>query len=135
VPLTQEQVATLRAAADRIVPADDHPSASEIGVIDFLTGIMRSENLEQIYAGGLDSLEEESRLRLGTSFAELPSIDQDKLLSEVEAGRVEATWTVAPQEFFELLARQTIEGYYADPSNGGNLNEAAWKMVGFRVTS
>lgn len=96
---------------------------------------MRSENLEQIYAGGLDSLEEESRLRLGTSFAELPLADQDRLLSAVEAGSVEAPWTVAPQEFFELLARQTVEGYYADPGNGGNLNEAAWEMIGFRVTS
>lgn len=135
VPLTPHQVATLRAAVDRIVPADDYPSASELGVIGFLTNLMAVENLEAIYTGGLDGLDQEAAAVGSSDFAGLTSQAQDALLQKVERGETKTGWTVAPEEFFELLARQTVEGYYADPANGGNRDGIAWDMVGFRVTA
>jgi gluconate 2-dehydrogenase gamma chain len=33
--------------------------------------------------------------------------------------------------FFESLLGMTIEGYFSDPVYGGNLDMAAWKMIGF----
>ena len=33
--------------------------------------------------------------------------------------------------FFDLLWRNTEEGYFADPMYGGNRNKAGWKLVGF----
>jgi len=135
VSLTHDQLATLGVAVNRIVPADDYPSASEAGVLDFLTRIIESENLEGIYREGLDGLDREAQFAYEVRFEQLRATEQDRLLTDVEAGRVQTAWAVAPQEFFELLARQTVEGYYADPANGGNRDEIAWKMVGFRVTS
>jgi hypothetical protein len=135
VPLTPKQLATLRAAADRIVPADEFPSASALGVVEFLTKLIREENFEELYATGLDGLDREAKAMGEEDFESVSASTQDQILKSLEAGTPQTEWTVAPQEFFELLARQTIEGYYADPSNGGNKDGAAWEMVGFRVTS
>ena len=46
-----------------------------------------------------------------------------------------ADWPQDPRVFFRLLVEQTTEGFYADPGNGGNKDEAAWKMIGYRVTA
>ena len=33
--------------------------------------------------------------------------------------------------FFELLLQNTMEGFFADPSYGGNRDMVGWKMIGF----
>jgi gluconate 2-dehydrogenase gamma chain len=33
--------------------------------------------------------------------------------------------------FFETLLANTIEGYFADPSYGGNRDMVGWRMIGF----
>ena len=33
--------------------------------------------------------------------------------------------------FFDLLWRNTEEGYFADPLYGGNRDKVGWKLVGF----
>ena len=125
MPLLNEvQLRTLTSAIDRMVPADEFPSASQAGCVDFLLRLIQLEHLEQTYRAGLDSVEARA-LKLGKSFADLTPDQQDAQLQ----GR-------QPKEqrrFIELLARQTIEGYYADPGNGGNRDCVSWKMVGFEV--
>lgn len=135
VPLSTNQLATLRAAIDRIVPADDFPSASESGVADFLTQLIPAERLDDLYMQGLDALDAEASAIYEKPFAQLTPDEQDHLLAAVEFGDVRTPWSIAPQEFFEVLNRQTIDGYYGDPGNGGNRDGAAWRMVGFQVTS
>jgi len=111
--LTDEQTRTLRAAIDRIVPKDDFPSASEAGCLEFLLRLIELEHLEDTYRTGLD--------QLGPAFADLSVGEQDEQLRNVNG------------DFVEILARQTIEGYYSDPDNGGNKDRIAWTMVGFEV--
>ena len=111
--LTDEQTRTLRAAIDRIVPKDDFPSASEAGCLEFLLKLIQLENLEDTYRNGLDEV--------GPKFADLSPDEQDDRLQKTKG------------DFIEILARQTIEGYYSDPDNGGNKDRVAWTMVGFEV--
>ncbi len=131
-PLDDNQVLTLRAAMDRIVPADDFPSASDAGCLDFLLKLIELEQLEEPYRDGLNGLEIEARL-LGYTFSDLKEKDQDALILRLEKEKENPSWGISPAEFVALLARQTIEGYYADPGNGGNRDQVAWHMVGYEV--
>ncbi len=110
---------TLTAVIDRIIPADDDPSASQAGVLHYLdqhplTGI----------SPGLASLDAESQAHYSRSFDTLSSGDQDALLTMHE----QDAW-------FTELVTLTMEGYYADPGNGGNRDEASWRMIGFNPHS
>jgi len=123
-PLNEVQLRTLTAAIDRIVPADDFPSASQVGCVDFLLRLIQLEHLEDTYRAGLDALEAQS-VKSGRSFVDFTPEQQD---AQLQHGL-----PIKQRRFVELLARQTIEGYYADPGNGGNRDCVSWKMVGFEV--
>ena len=131
--LTDQQQQTLRAAVDRIIPADDYPGAWEAGVGDYLERQFESDLRPVVasYFAGLTSLEAESVARFQQSFNLLASEDQDIVLRFVEAGEVLTTWDVAPQFFFSLLVNTTAEGFYSDPEQGGNRNAVSWTMTGF----
>ena len=123
-PLNEVQCRTLTAAIDRMVPADDFPSASQAGCVDFLLRLIQLEHLEDTYRAGLDALEARA-LKYGGSFADLTPDRQD--------AHLQGHLPKEQRRFIELLARQTIEGYYADPGNGGNRDCVSWTMVGFEV--
>ena len=123
-PFTPQQTETLRAAMDRIVPADDYPSAWAAGVGDFLAALMiREPRFLPVYQKGLNALNAAAPM----SFAALDMARQDALLAQFEADESHA-------HFFRLLVQQTMEGFYADPGNGGNKNGVSWEMIGFQVT-
>jgi len=130
---TPPEQATLRAAVDRILPADDFPGAWEAGALEYLERQLDGDLLEmrEVVHGGLLGLDAEAVARLGVGFAALPPEDQDALLRDVERGVVRTAWSVAPGRFFELLARTTAEGFYADPAQGGNRDRVSWVMTGF----
>ena len=123
---------TLRAALDRIIPPDDFPGAWDAGVGDYiarqLDGDLRA--WAGAFEAGLRSLDAEAR-RTGAPFAALPTTRQDALLGCIERGEVRTKWSTAPDAFFARLVQLTAEGYYGDPGNGGNRDEAAWRMVGY----
>ena len=125
--LSEKQIQTLRSAIDRIIPKDDFPSASELGVVDFLLRLIVLEDQVDQYALGLDRLEASALLN-GSSFSGLSEVEQDKLLARMST-------TSETRHFIDALSKQTIEGYYSDPGNGGNRDSTSWKMIGFEVRS
>ena len=127
--LTEPQTQTLQAAADRIIPADDYPSAWDAGAGEFFRRLFaREPRFLPVYQAGLEALEAEALQEAGASFAALDTDRQDALLRRFEAAKGSAA-------FFRLLVEQTLEGYYADPGSGGNLNGIGWEMIGYRVTA
>jgi Gluconate 2-dehydrogenase subunit 3 len=115
--------ATLAAAVDRIIPADDFPGAWEAGVGDYLERILDTDlqPLAAEFLAGLISLEAQAASGFGQSFASLTPENQDEILKTVEQ-----------TQFFRLLIDLTAEGYYSDPANGGNRGMTAWKMIGYQ---
>jgi len=111
--LNDKQLRTLHSAVDRMVPADDYPSGSQAGCVDFLLRLIVLESQVEFYKRGLDSIEE-AAMSIGQPFSEMPVEDQDQVLYRLERRR-------KTRSFIETLARQTVEGYYSDPENGGNL--------------
>jgi hypothetical protein len=133
--LSQSQFRTLRAAMDRVIPVDDFPGAWDAGCGDFVTRLLEEDLADpNLYRQGLDALDAESQAHFLTDFADLAPEEQDELLAGVEVGSVGATWPVLPGLFFRTLVQHVMEGYYGNPQNGGNRDEASWQMIGFEVS-
>jgi Gluconate 2-dehydrogenase subunit 3 len=113
----------LRAVLDRIIPADDYPSASQAGVDAFILRLWQagSEPSAGLVNEGLTALQQASQSRFDGTFETLDQRAQDALLEEVAS----APW-------FERLCELAAEGYYADPDNGANPNASSWQMIGYR---
>jgi hypothetical protein len=129
-----EALATLRAAVDRLIPADEFPAAWAAGAGHYLLRQLAGDAaaLVPVISTGLLALEAEAHARHGSPFATLDAAQQDAVLADVEGGTVQAAWPVPPQAFFAALLALTNEGYYGDPGNGGNREMVSWKMIGYR---
>lgn len=121
--LSARQIETLRAAVNRIIPADDYPSGWDAGVGSYLAALFaREPRFVPVYQSGLDEMD--AQAAAGGGLAALTEAQQDALLTQMETS-----------SFFNLLVAQCMEGFYADPGNGGNLNGIAWDMIGYKVTA
>lgn len=129
--------ATLRAVIGRLVPSDDFPGAVEAGVEVYIGRQLAGDCGAEVdfLITGLWSLEAETKALHGreADFSRLEAEKQDALLKELEVGRVRTEWpsTIRPADFFARLVDLTHEGYYADPSNGGNRAAVSWRMIGY----
>ena len=134
--LTGRQVEVLRAVVNRIIPADEFPGGWEAGVGDYILRQLQGDlkQMVNIYARGLDGLDAEAQARHRGGFPELDSNSQDALLRDVEQDKTQAQWETDAVAFYANLVEHAQEGFYSDPSNGGNRGGVAWQMIGFEVT-
>jgi hypothetical protein len=129
--------ATLRALIDRLIPTDEFPGAVEAGVEVYIGRQLAGDCAGEadFLTAGLWLLESETKARHGreADFSRLEPEKQDALLKELEAGRARTDWptTIRAADFFARLVDLTHEGYYADPSNGGNRDAVSWRMIGY----
>lgn len=120
--LSAAEAAGIEAVAARIIPTDDTPGATEMGVVYFidqsLAGFMAAE-ADSLRAGmaSLDAMAVESG---GKPFAALGPEEQDALLRQVE-----------DTPFFGLLQFLTVAGALSLPSYGGNRDHLGWQLIGF----
>jgi hypothetical protein len=133
--LFDTQLATLRAALDRIIPPDDHPGAWEAGVGDYILRQLAGDlaHLQDVYRAGLDALDYEALAAAARPFAELGPAAQDELLARIGRGDAQVPWPVEAPVFFAMLCEHAAEGFYSDPGNGGNRGGVSWRMIGFEV--
>ncbi len=133
--LTTQQLATLEAVVDRIIPRDDFPGGWESGIGTFLMKAHESaaHGFALRYAAWLDALDTEAQSRYQTPFAELAAPDQDMLLADIEQGKVSTAWQADAAQLFAALVEQCAEGFYSDPGNGGNRDGISWRMIRFEV--
>ena len=155
---TPEEWAFLIAACDRLIPSDHvGPGAVELGVPEFLDRHMQTPyanggiwymqgpfleaapefgyqgrlNLRETLRIGIKAMNANCRKNFsGKAFAELSSAQQEDLLKSAESGKL-ALDDIASKLFFSSLLNEVRNGYFADPSHGGNKNMGAWKMIGY----
>ncbi|MBN9440917.1 MAG: gluconate 2-dehydrogenase subunit 3 family protein [Bosea sp. (in: a-proteobacteria)] len=153
---TPEEARTVEAVVDRLIPADelsiggkeagcasfiDRQLAGSYGSSDRLymqgpfaaglptQGYQGSATPAGRYREGLSALNKHARATLGgKAFFELAPAEQDKVLQDFEAGKVEYKPAAG---FFNLVLQNTMEGFFADPIYGGNKDMAGWKFIGF----
>jgi gluconate 2-dehydrogenase gamma chain len=147
----------LVAACERLIPADaTGPGAVEAGVPEFVDRHMRtpyasgdiwymqgpfieaprefgyqgSLALRDILRTGFAAIDAACRRQHGKVFAALASAERDVVLKAAESGKLELEGIDA-KTFFSYLLGEVRNGYFADPSYGGNRGMAAWKMIGY----
>jgi choline dehydrogenase-like flavoprotein len=131
--ITNELLPILEAVANRMIPGDGWPSATDGGVLDYLERRAAEEpaGWKEVMAPGLRALDAESNARYGSSYAELAEDEQDELLKLAEQQLVQY-WPVSAKHWFDLMLSVVIEGYYGSPEAGGNREGRSWDMIGFR---
>jgi gluconate 2-dehydrogenase gamma chain len=129
--LSMQQFDTLRAACERILPADGEPGAHVTGAAIYVDRLLAEDSYtgdfmryRSILTKGLDGLEVAAKTEHGKGFAQLANRDQDGLLG----GRTDP-------EFLATLVNVTLDGTFYDPFYGGNRDGLGWQIVGFSPTT
>jgi choline dehydrogenase-like flavoprotein len=121
--------AVVAAVIDRVIPADDYPSASQAGLVDDLAAdaVGRQRQIWiDLLGPGFTALYDELRARGLGPFTELDPEVQDAVIDDLTAGRTQGVWPVDAGAFVENVVRLVAEGYY------GARNAPGWPMVGYR---
>ena len=84
-----------------------------------------------VYRASIPAIDRWAAATHGKTFAALDPATQDKALKAIEQGEAELGGGADAKAFFTLLLQNVIEGYFADPINGGNRDMGAWRMIGF----
>lgn len=153
--LTGEERVFLTAAVDRLIPEDEFPSASALGVVDFidhqLAGAygrgdiyylqgpfeagLKTQGYQEaapalLYRQAIEDIGLWLRTQERAAFGDLPEPRQDDFLVRLSEGEIDLP-NVDGATFFDMLWSNTQEGYFGDPVHGGNRDMAAWRMIGF----
>jgi hypothetical protein len=127
--LTPAQREALEAAAQRLIPADGSgPGAGEAGAIAYLERALAGPYSHHVddYRRGVAALEAAASEARGASFSALEPQRQDDVLAALESSP-----DGFERAFFELLRAHVIEGMFGDPSWGGNIDGAGWRLIGY----
>ena len=125
------QAAAVEAVTDQIIPADDQPGAKQAGVVHYidllLTGVRK--DLGPAYIQGIQHLETLAHEMNGKAFAEQPFAGQTKVLEKLEHDQTPITKGMNGGEFFGLMRRHSLEGFFGDPDH--DRSSVGWKVLGF----
>lgn len=122
--LTNDEAATIKAIAARIIPTTDTPGADEAGVIYFfdnVLGDLMRDKLDSVRNGIVGFHAALTSAGESKVFAELAPDRQDEILASGEG-----------TEFFELVRELTIMGFFSMETYGGNRDHVGWKLIGFK---
>lgn len=149
----------VNAFVDRLIPHDDvGPGAVEAGVPIFIDKQMGTkygygglwymhgpfaENTpptlgyqldltpRQLYQNGIAAADHAITQAHGKGLADLDDATKDDVLTAMEAGTLDIGKNPPSNTLFGFFWQNTQEGYFSDPTYGGNRDAAAWSMIGF----
>jgi hypothetical protein len=117
--LSARQLATAGAIAERIIPRTDTPGAIDVGVprfLDLMYGKYLTAEEQRVFAAGLSEMEAAAASAGARSFAELPSAEQDALLTRIARASQSGEKT-----FFHTIKELTLLGYFTSEPVGKNV--------------
>lgn len=123
--LSSEELATLNAAMDVLIPSDDlGPGAVEAGASIFLDRALGADEapLLPLFQAGLTALDTAAG---PGGMSGLAQGDREALIDELAAGNI----ADAPEGFFGVLLAYTRIGMFSDPVHGGNINFTGWELL------
>jgi gluconate 2-dehydrogenase gamma chain len=155
--LTQPEIRFLDAAVERLIPTDENgPGGKDAGVTCFIDrqlssswgthgrnyrsgpwpegtpeqGFQSRLTPQEIYRIAIREINNFCLAMHEKPFDQLQPDRQDEILKALEKDQVELP-SLSSKLFFDLLWRNTEEGFFADPLYGGNRGKVGWKLVGF----
>ena len=121
------------AISEQFIPADDFPGAKDAGVVNFIDKLLfqRFPDLKEKYLKGIEAVEASARDSFGKSFASLAWDQQMLFLQKMERGElvIDRWKDISQSEFFEMILRHTMQGFYGSPRHGGNKNYVSYRMM------
>jgi gluconate 2-dehydrogenase gamma chain len=110
---TPDEYAIVDQLTGIIIPKDESPGAREAGVSEFVDFMAASDpSIQQSFRDGLRWVNNRSQEEKGTRFAKLPPEQQAALLRTVAYRHDYLPGQEAGQQFFDLMRRYTVMGYY-----------------------
>jgi gluconate 2-dehydrogenase gamma chain len=155
--LTQPEVRFLDAAVARLIPADElGPGAKEAGVSVFIDrqlcsnwgmlsrayrmgpwpegtpqqGFQCPLTPQEIYRQAIREINAHCVQHHHKPFPQLTTEQQEAILKDLEADRF-VMEALRAKVFFDMLLKNTMEGFFSDPIHGGNRDKVGWRLVGF----
>jgi len=147
------------AMAERIFPGDANgPGATDAHVMSYIDGQMaggwgqgqrfyRQGPFEQptdsghgwqlalqpaqAYKFSLAALDAHCRRQFNNSFDRLSTDQQDAVLTDMAAGKIDTFDVLPSDQFFALFRGSVVEGLFSDPLHDGNFDMVGWKWIGF----
>jgi gluconate 2-dehydrogenase gamma chain len=123
----------LACICEQFIPADDYAGAREAGCVNYIDKMLyqRFPELTEVYKTGLQSLESFCKETHGKVFSRLEWNVQTSLLEQMEEGKLtESFWEKTSQkDFFNIVLRHTMQGYYGSPRHGGNKDYVSFRMM------
>ena len=110
--LTAAQRALVAGIADTILPRTDTPSATDVGVTDWVNLIVAeyyAEDVRAPFIAGLDAIDSQIRSSRGQSFAELSTAARQEILAALDAPRDRPT---PGERAYARLKSLVVHGYF-----------------------
>jgi hypothetical protein len=122
--LTPQQIVTVRAMADHLLPTTSTPGAADLQVERFIDQVLRDFTPEadrQTFLTGLTAFETRCQTQFGRSFTALSPAERDEIFAAYEAespplpptiwgGQISAD--VQPPTFYRMFKAMAVTGYF-----------------------
>ncbi len=155
--LLEPEIRFLEAAVEHLIPTDElGPGARDAGVVVYIDRALASNwgvhgrqyrggpwlegtpqqgyqsrfTPQEVYRIAIREINQYCRAELDRPFAQLAGNRQLHLLEQLEKDEI-ALPSLSSKFFFDMLWRNTEEGYFADPLYGGNRDKVGWRLLGF----
>jgi gluconate 2-dehydrogenase gamma chain len=155
--LLEPEIRFLEAAVEHLIPTDElGPGARDAGVVVYIDrqlagqwgvhgrhyrggpwlegtlqqGYQSRFTPQEVYRIAIREIDLHCRSEFDRPFAQLADDRQLRLLEQLETDEITLP-SLSSKFFFDLLWRNTEEGYFADPLYGGNRDKVGWKLLGF----
>lgn len=131
--LNQDEAECLACMCEQFIPSDEYAGAREARVVNFIDKLLyqRFTHLQAPYKKGIKALESFCKATYAKPYAGLSWDEQYMILQRMERGELpESFWEEIPQkEFFNMVLRNTMQGYYGPPRHGGNKDYVSYRMM------
>src|ERR1700682_623160 len=155
--LLEPEIRFLEAPVEQLIPTDElGPGARDAGVVVYIDrqlagtwgahgrqyrsgpwlegtpqqGYQSRFTPQEVYRIAIREINQHCQVRFERPLTPLASDRQLRLLEQLEKDEI-ALPSLSSKFFFDMLLRNTEEGYFADPLYGGNRDKAGWKLLGF----
>jgi gluconate 2-dehydrogenase gamma chain len=133
----EHQWATVEALTAQVIPTDQYPGAREAGVVNYIDIALATvySAQQEMYVQGIKGVDQSAKAMFKKDrFIDLTSQQQVEMMKAMEQDKAPGeVWKELPASSFlyDCLLTHTFEGFYSDPSYGGNKNHVGWALVGF----
>ena len=124
-----DELRTLSALVEHVLPSDDEPGAREAGCAAYIyiqLALPEFQAVLKMFQRGIQMVEAKARQRGVDGFPILDLAARDEVLRDLERLR---TRGFSGPHFLHRLVVMTLEGFLCDPRHGGNRGGVGWRFA------